>query len=101
MKKQYTRRQVQEAVRYWKAKLRRLDESLEYEGLREDLEGELSMRGDIPNYLKAYIHDVVLENAGHDGMDWDFEVQPFVNDFMRDRVMTLRRTDGRTVILPA
>jgi len=53
----YTKRQIEEAVAYWEGQLRseslrKANESLEYENLRDDVEGELASMDDIPNYLK-------------------------------------------------
>ena len=62
MKKTYTKKQIQEAISYWRKQLkagnyRKVNESVEYEGAKEDIESELAARNDVPNYLKAYIHD--------------------------------------------
>ena len=99
MKKTYTNKQITEAIRYWKKQLkagnyRKVNESLEYEALEKDLEGALAARNDIPNYIKAYIHDIILDNAGHDGIGYDYEFDGIVNDLKRERVITVMTQGG-------
>lgn len=93
MKKTYTRKQIQEAISYWRKQLRtgnyrKIGESLESEGAREDIESELAGRNDIPNYLKRFIRDEVLADAGTDGVGWhDWNLDVFAEDLLRDRVV--------------
>lgn len=89
----YTKKQLKEAISYWKKQLakgnyRKVNESIESEGARDDIETELAARNDIPNYLKAFIHDEVLEDAGHDGVGWhDWDLDGFVQDLLEDRIV--------------
>ena len=87
----YTKKQLTEAISYWRKQLakgnyRKVNESIESEGARDDVEAELAARNDIPNYLKAFIHNEVLEDAGHDGGSWhDWDLAGFVQDLLEDR----------------
>ena len=100
MKKTYTKKQIQEAISYWKRQLaegnyRRIGESLESEGAKDDIESELAARGDIPNYLKNRILELISDNAGYDGVEYDDEqVDIYVNEFKRERVITLTAVRG-------
>ena len=99
--KKYTRKQIQEAIAYWKKQLakgnyKKVNESIEHEGASDDIGSELAARDDIPNYVKAYIRDEVLADAGHDGIGWhDWNLDEFVEDLLEERVITVTTFTGK------
>lgn len=63
-----------------------MNESIEFEGAVEDIQSELASRDDIPNYLKPYIKDQVLQDAGSDGVGYhDWDLDRFVEDLLEER----------------
>lgn len=101
MKKTYTKKQIREAISYWEGKLRRMNES-EYDNVMEDVVNELAGRPDIPNYLKQYIKDSILEDAGHDGVGWyDWSIDEFVKSLEEERVIEVDVADDNGSVTDA
>ena len=102
MKKTYTKKQIQEAIAYWKKQLakgnyRKVNEDMDgpHSQIRSDVQELLAGRNDIPNYLKNRILELISDNAGYDGIEYDDQqVNIYVNQFKRERVITLTAVKG-------
>ena len=108
MKKTYTKKQIQEAIFYWQKQLnsgnyRKVVESIEYETVYERIGGELAERDDIPNYLKGYIREEVLQ--GYDDEDDDgepyWDLNEYVEELLDTREIVVDLADGNTTDIPS
>lgn len=74
---------------------RKVNEEVDHGQIKMDIEAQLAERDDIPNYLKSRIHDLVVDNAGYDGIEYDSQqVDIYANAWKRERVITVTAMDG-------
>jgi hypothetical protein len=51
---------------------------------------ELNTKNDVPNYLKEYIKEQIIQDMGHDGVGYhDWNIQDFIDDLKNDRIIEI------------